>query len=125
MIAEAPLLARAQAGDGTAVEALTKAFRSELHVHCYRIVGSVQDAEELVQETLVASWRALAEFEGRSSVRTWLYRIATNRCLTHLRSRGRRLPEMPAPIEPGPPPPEPTRTSEPLWLEPYPDRAAR
>jgi RNA polymerase sigma-70 factor (TIGR02960 family) len=121
MIAEAELLARAQSGDETAFEALTEAFRPELQVHCYRIVASVQDAEDLVQEILVAAWRALAEFEGRSSVRSWLYRIATNRCLNHLRSRGRRLPEMPAPIEPVPMPPEPTRMSEPLWLEPYPD----
>jgi RNA polymerase sigma-70 factor (ECF subfamily) len=121
MIAEARLLARAQTGDETAFEDLTEAFRSELQVHCYRVVGSVQDAEDLVQETLVAAWRALAEFEGRSSVRLWLYRIATNRCLNHLRSRGRRLPEIPAPVEPIPQPPEPTRTSEPLWLEPYPD----
>lgn len=110
-----------QTGDETAFEALTESLRSELQVHCYRIVGSVQDAEDLVQETLVAAWRALGEFGGRSSVRLWLCRIATNRCLNHLRSRGRRLPEVPAPIEPIPPPPEPTRMSEPLWLEPYPD----
>ena len=121
MIAEAALLARAQAGDETAFEALTEAFRPELQVHCYRIVGSVQDAEDLVQETLVAAWRALGEFEGRASVRSWLYRIATNRCLNHLRGRGRRLPELPAPIEPIPAPPEPTRMSEAVWLEPYPD----
>jgi RNA polymerase sigma-70 factor (ECF subfamily) len=121
MIAEAQLLARAQSGDEAAFEALTEAFRSELQVHCYRIVGSVQDAEDLVQEILVAAWRALGGFEGRSSVRSWLYRIATNRCLNHLRSRGRRLPEVPAPVEPVPPPPEPTRMPEPLWLEPYPD----
>ena len=121
MIAEAQLLARARTGDETAFRALTEALRSELQVHCYRIVGSVQDAEDLVQETLVAAWRALDDFEGRSAVRSWLYRIATNRCLNHLRDRGRRLPELPAPIEPTPPPPEPTRMSEPLWLEPYPD----
>jgi RNA polymerase sigma-70 factor (ECF subfamily) len=121
VIAEAQLLARARSGDETAFQALTDALRSELQVHCYRIVGSVQDAEDLVQETLVAAWRALGDFEGRSSMRSWLYRIATNRCLNHLRDRGRRLPELPAPIEPIPPPPEPTRMSEPVWLEPYPD----
>jgi RNA polymerase sigma-70 factor (ECF subfamily) len=90
-------------------------------VHCYRIVGSVHDAEDLVQETLVAAWRALGDFEGRASVRTWLYRIATNRCLNHLRDRGRRLPELPAPPEETPMPPQPSRTGEPIWLEPYPD----
>jgi RNA polymerase sigma-70 factor, ECF subfamily len=118
---EAQLLARAQTGDETAFEALTKAFRSELHVHCYRIVGSVQDAEDLVQETLMAAWRGLEHFEQRSTLRSWLYRIATNRCLNHLRDRGRRLPELPAPIEPIPQPPAPTRLSDPVWLEPYPD----
>jgi RNA polymerase sigma-70 factor, ECF subfamily len=121
MMAEIELLARARTGDDTAFETLTEAFRSELQLHCYRIVGSVQDAEDLVQETLVAAWRALGEFEGRSSVRSWLYRIATHRCLNHLRARGRRLPALPAPVEPIPPPPEPTRMSEPVWLEPYPD----
>jgi RNA polymerase sigma-70 factor (ECF subfamily) len=118
---ETQLLARAQTGDETAFEALTEAFRAPLQVHCYRIVGSVQDAEDLVQETLTAAWRAFDQFEQRSSLRTWLYRIATNRCLNHLRDRGRRLPELPAPIEPVPLPPQPTRLSEPVWLEPYPD----
>jgi RNA polymerase sigma-70 factor (ECF subfamily) len=118
---EAQLLARAQTGDETAFEALTEAFRAALQVHCYRIVGSVHDAEDLVQETLTAAWRALDQFEGRSSLRSWLYRIATNRCLNHLRDRGRRLPQLPPPIEPIPQPPQPTRLSEPVWLEPYPD----
>jgi RNA polymerase sigma-70 factor (ECF subfamily) len=115
------LLARAQTGDEAAFEALTEAFRAPLQVHCYRIVGSVQDAEDLVQDTLTAAWRALDQFEQRSSLRSWLYRIATNRCLNHLRDRGRRLPELPAPIEPTPQPPPPSRLSEPVWLEPYPD----
>jgi RNA polymerase sigma-70 factor (ECF subfamily) len=114
-------MSRARSSDEVAFEALTESLRSELQVHCYRIVGSVQDAEDLVQETLVAAWRALAGFEGRASLRTWLYRIATNRCLNHLRDRGRRLPELPAPVEPVPPPPEPSRVREPVWLEPYPD----
>jgi len=102
-------------------EALTETLRGELQVHCYRIVGSVQDAEDLVQETLVAAWRGLERFEGRASLRSWMYRIATNRCLNHLRDRGRRLPELPAPVEPVPMPPEPSRMREPVWLEPYPD----
>jgi RNA polymerase sigma-70 factor (TIGR02960 family) len=81
----------------------------------------VQDAEDLVQETLLAAWRGLEGFAGRASLRSWLYRIATNRCLNHVRDRGRRLPELPAPVEPVPLPPEPTRLREPVYLEPYPD----
>jgi RNA polymerase sigma-70 factor (TIGR02960 family) len=115
------LLARAQTGDEAAFEALTLAFRPALQLHCYRIVGSVQDAEDLVQDTLTAAWRGLDQFERRSSLRSWLYRIATNRCLNHLRDRGRRLPELPAPVEPVPQPPPPSRLGEPVWLEPYPD----
>jgi RNA polymerase sigma-70 factor (ECF subfamily) len=118
---EAPLLDRARAGDQTAFAELTERFRRELQLHCYRIVGSVHDAEDLVQETLLAAWRGLERFEGRAEMRSWLYRIATNRCLNHLRDRGRRLPELPAPPEPPGPPPEPTRMSDPVWLEPYPD----
>jgi RNA polymerase sigma-70 factor (ECF subfamily) len=121
MTGEGQLLARAQTGDEAAFEALTESFRAELQMHCYRIVGSLQDAEDLVQETLIAAWQALAGFEGRASVRSWLYRIATNRCLNHLRDRGRRLPEVPSPPEEIPPPPDPTRLREPVWLEPYPD----
>jgi RNA polymerase sigma-70 factor (ECF subfamily) len=100
---------------------LAEAHRRELQVHCYRIVGSVQDAEDLVQETLLAAWRGLDGFEGRASMRSWLYRIATNRCLNALRDRGRRLPELPMPPEGAPEPPPPTRRREPVWLEPYPD----
>jgi RNA polymerase sigma-70 factor (ECF subfamily) len=77
--ADAELLARAQAGDGEAFGTLTEPFRRELHVHCYRMLGSAQDAEDMLQETLVAAWRGIGQFEGRSSVRAWLYRIATNR----------------------------------------------
>jgi RNA polymerase sigma-70 factor (TIGR02960 family) len=121
MSGDAQLLARAQTGDEAAFEALTETFRAELQVHCYRIVGSFQDAEDLVQDTLMAAWQAVDRFEGRASVRSWLYRIATNRCLNHLRARGRRLPEVPSPPEEVPPPPEPTRLREPVWLEPYPD----
>lgn len=111
------VLARARAGDEEAFRELTEPYRRELQVHCYRILGSLQDAEDLVQETLLAAWRGLEAFEGRASVRTWLYRIATNRCLNALRARGRRPQEVPSIVEP----PEPTRRTDPLWVEPYPD----
>jgi RNA polymerase sigma-70 factor (TIGR02960 family) len=110
-------LTRARAGDEDAFRELTDPFRRELQLHCYRILGSVQDAEDMVQETLLAAWRGLEQFEARSSLRAWLYRIATNRCLNALRGRRRRPREVPAMGEP----PEPTRLSEPIWLEPYPD----
>jgi RNA polymerase sigma-70 factor (TIGR02960 family) len=116
-----PLLRRARAGDEAAFGQLADAYRRELQVHCYRILGSVQDAEDLVQETLLAAWRGLDGFEGRASLRSWLYRIATNRCLNALRERGRRSPELPAPAAIAPEPPEPTRRRDPIWLEPYPD----
>ena len=103
-----------------AFEELAERYRRELLVHCYRITGSVQDAEDLVQETLLAAWRGLEGFEGRASMRTWLYRIATNRCLNALRDRGRRLPEPPPPPEEPAVPPAPTRLLEPIWLEPFP-----
>ncbi len=112
-----PTLARARAGDDEAFRELTDPYRRELQVHCYRILGSVQDAEDLVQETLLAAWRSLETFEGRASVRSWLYRIATNRCLNALRARSRRPREVQAMGDM----PEPTRRSEPVWLEPYPD----
>jgi RNA polymerase sigma-70 factor, ECF subfamily len=111
------VLDRARAGDGDAFRELTDPFRRELQLHCYRILGSVQDAEDLVQETLLAAWQGLERFEGRASLRAWLYRIATNRCLNVLRGRRRRPKEVPPMVEP----PEPTRLSEPIWLEPYPD----
>jgi RNA polymerase sigma-70 factor (TIGR02960 family) len=112
------VLDRARGGDEEAFRRLTDPYRRELHVHCYRILGSVQDAEDLVQETLLAAWHGLPGFEGRSSLRAWLYRIATNRCLNALRDGGRR-PEAAGegPVDP----PEPTRWAEPTWLEPYPD----
>jgi RNA polymerase sigma-70 factor (TIGR02960 family) len=111
-------LSRAREGDDEAFRALTDPYRRELQVHCYRILGSVQDAEDMVQETLLAAWRGLDGYEERDSLRAWLYRIATNRCLNALRDRGRRPREAPSlPFEV----PEPTRRGEPLWLEPYPD----
>ncbi|WP_280831563.1 sigma-70 family RNA polymerase sigma factor [Mycolicibacterium frederiksbergense] len=112
-------MSRARAGDGDAFRQLTEPHRRELQVHCYRMLGSLQDAEDAVQDTMLSAWQGLAGFEDRASVRTWLYRIATNRCLNALRSAKRR----PArewdikEIEP----PEPTRLSEVVWLEPYPD----
>ena len=110
-------LARARGGDDEAFRALTEPHRRELQRHCYRIVGSVQDAEDLVQEALLAAWRGLEAFEGRSSLRAWLHRIATNHCLDALRARSRRPRELPAMDEPL----EPTRRTPPIWLEPYPD----
>jgi RNA polymerase sigma-70 factor (TIGR02960 family) len=110
-------LSRARAGNEEAFRELTEPHRRELQLHCYRILGSMQDAEDMVQETLLAAWRSLEAFEGRSSVRTWLYRIATNRCLNALRARSRRPREVQAMGDS----PEPTRRTEPIWLEPYPD----
>jgi RNA polymerase sigma-70 factor (TIGR02960 family) len=110
-------LARAKAGDADAFREISEPYRRELHVHCYRIVGSLEDAEDLVQETLLAAWRGLERFEERASLRSWLYRIATNRCLNALRASGRRPREVHVLSEP----PTPTRRAEPSWLEPYPD----
>jgi RNA polymerase sigma-70 factor (ECF subfamily) len=106
-------LARAQRGDEQAFEALTEPHRRELQLHCYRILGSLQDAEDLLQETLLAAWRGLEQFEGRSSLRTWLYTIATNRCLNALRERERRPRAAAAPRE---------SYGEIPWLQPYPDQ---
>jgi RNA polymerase sigma-70 factor (TIGR02960 family) len=114
----AELLQRARAGDRDAFTALVEPHRGEIQVHCYRMLGSLQDAEDALQETLLAAWLGLDGFEGRSSIRTWLYRIATNRCLNLLRSSARRpVAAAPLPV----PPPEPTRLGEVLWLQPYPD----
>jgi RNA polymerase sigma-70 factor (TIGR02960 family) len=110
-------LTRALAGDEDAFRKLTDPYRRELQLHCYRILGSLQDAEDLLQETLLAAWRGLDQFEGRASVRAWLYRIATNRCLDMLRASRRRPEELQRMIDP----PKPTRRAEPIWLEPYPD----
>jgi len=118
-VREADLISRARAGDGDAFRELTEPYRRELRVHCYRMLGSFQDAEDLLQDTLLAAWQGFGAFEERASIRTWLYRIATNRCLNALRSASRRpakewdVPE----VEP----PEPTRLGEVVWLEPYPD----
>jgi RNA polymerase sigma-70 factor (TIGR02960 family) len=110
------LLARARTGDGDAFAELTEPFRRELQVHCYRMLGSAADAEDMLQETMMAAWRGLDRFEERASLRTWLHAIATNKCLNYLRASRSQVPGRPEiPL------PEPTRTGEPLWLEPYPD----
>jgi RNA polymerase sigma-70 factor (ECF subfamily) len=111
-------LQRARGGDEQAFRELTDPHRRELQVHCYRMLGSLTDAEDMLQETLLAAWRGLAGFQQRASLRSWLYRIATNQCLNALRTAGRRTP-----VEPVPPfaPPEPTRRDEITWLQPYPD----
>jgi RNA polymerase sigma-70 factor (TIGR02960 family) len=113
------LLSRARDGDANAFRELTKPYGRELKVHCYRMLGSLQDAEDALQETLLAAWQGFARFEGRSSLRTWLYRVATNRCLDARRAASRR-PTKEWDV-PGVEPPEPTRLGEVTWLEPYPD----
>jgi RNA polymerase sigma-70 factor (TIGR02960 family) len=115
----ADLFSRARAGDGDAFRELTEPHHRELQVHCYRMLGSFQDAEDALQDTLLAAWQGFGGFEGRASIRTWLYRIATNRCLNALRSARRRpAKEWDVPkVEP----PEPTRLGEVVWLEPFPD----
>ncbi len=115
--ANTTLLERARAGDDRAFAQLTTPYRRELQFHCYRMLGSVSDAEDMLQETLLAAWIALPRFEGRSSLRAWLYRIATNRALNALRDR----PPRPEPPKPPFQPPEPTSWGDPGWLEPYPD----
>src|SRR5256885_7558296 len=113
------LITRASAGDSDAFRELTEPHRRELQMHCYRMLGSFQDAEDALQDTLLTAWQGLGGFEGRASLRTWLYRIATNRCLNARRAASRRpAKEWDVPnVEP----PEPTRLGEVVWLEPYPD----
>ncbi len=118
-VVSADLISRACGGDGDAFRALTEPHRRELQVHCYRMLGSLQDAEDALQDTLVSAWQGLGGFEGRASIRTWLYRIATNRCLDALRAASRRPAKawMVADLEP----PEPSSLGEVPWLEPFPD----
>jgi RNA polymerase sigma-70 factor (TIGR02960 family) len=114
----ADLIARARAGDDDAFRDLIEPYRRELRVHCYRMLGSLSDAEDVLQETLLAAWQGLGGFEGRASPRTWLYKIATNRCLDARRAASRRPQEWDVPnVEP----PEPTRLGEVVWLQPFPD----
>jgi RNA polymerase sigma-70 factor (ECF subfamily) len=112
------VMSRARAGDGEAFRELTEPHRRELQVHCYRMLGSFQDAEDALQDTLLAAWQGFGGFEGRASLRTWLYRIATNRCLNARRSASRR-PAKDWDV-PNVEPPEPTRLGEVVWLEPFP-----
>ena len=117
---DSELIGRARAGDSAAFGELVEPYRYELQLHCYRMLGSVHDAEDALQETLTSAWVGMRGFRGDASVRTWLYRIATNRCLNARRS-ARRRPSTPVGPVPGLDPPEPTRLGEVLWLEPYPD----
>jgi len=109
-------LARAQAGDGEAFRELVAPYRGELLAHCYRMLGSIHDAEDMLQEALLATWRSIDQFDGRA-LRAWLYRITTNRCLNYLRGESRRPPTTSVSFQGmgG------SRSDEPWWLEPYPD----
>ncbi len=113
----AELIDRARDGDSGAFRELIGPYEGELRLHCYRMLGSAHDADDALQEVLLAAWQGLAGFEGRASLRTWLYRVATTRCLNARRSAARRA----APLPPGASPPEPTRLGAVTWLEPYPD----
>jgi RNA polymerase sigma-70 factor (TIGR02960 family) len=112
------LLVAARSGDEDSFSELVAPYRQELHVHCYRVLGSLQDAEDAVQETLVSAWRGLGGFEQRASFRTWLYTIATSRCMNMLRAASRRpraTQQLAFEL------PEPSASTEPVWLDPYPD----
>src|ERR671912_948109 len=120
-IQEQELLEAARGGDEGAYRSLLEPYRSELHAHCYRMLGSVHDAEDALQDASLRAWRGLAKFEGRSSLRSWLYTIATNTCLTQIQRRPKRV----LPVDYGPStdpfegPGQPI--TETVWIEPYPD----
>jgi RNA polymerase sigma-70 factor (ECF subfamily) len=118
---EASLLSAARAGDRDAFGRLAESQRHSLQLHCYRFLGSLEDAEDLVQETLLRAWRRLDRFEGRSSFRHWLYRIATNACLDARESRCRRALPDDLGAEPNPAGPPGAPPAEVAWLEPYPN----
>src|SRR5579859_4793539 len=115
------LLTAAREGDQDAFARLIDPYRRELHAHCYRMLGSAADAEDALQDALLGAWRGLARFEGRSSLRSWLYTIATNACLRTIERRPKRV----LPIDYGPPADPHDPMAEPLvesvWIEPYPD----
>jgi RNA polymerase sigma-70 factor, ECF subfamily len=115
------LLDAARRGDESAFDRIVEAHRAELHAHCYRMLGSLHDADDALQDTLLRAWRGLSSFEGRSSLRTWLYRIATNASLDVVARRPNRV----LPIDYGPPTESTAQVAEPLvesvWVEPYPD----
>jgi RNA polymerase sigma-70 factor (ECF subfamily) len=111
------LVTAAQQGDETAFRELVETYRRELHAHCYRMTASLEDADDMVQEVLLRAWRGLPDFEGRSSIRTWLYRIATNVCLTEVDRRARRM----LPVDRQQPIGD--TIDEPMWISPYPDEA--
>ena len=122
-MSERELVEAARRGDDEAYGAIVELYRGALHAHCYRMLGSVPDAEDALQEALLRAWRGLPGFEGRSSLRTWLYRIATNACLKAIQRRPKRV----LPIDFGPASDPHDRPGEPLvdsvWIEPYPDAA--
>src|SRR5215217_1622959 len=121
LAADRALLDAARHGDEGAYRRLVETYRSELQAHCYRMLGSVHDAEDALQDALLRAWRGLARFEGRSSLRAWLYRIATNTCLDVVARRPKRV----LPIDYGPSGDPHAGPGEPLvesvWVEPYPD----
>jgi RNA polymerase sigma-70 factor (ECF subfamily) len=125
-VSEHDVLAAARGGDENAFAQLIGPYRSELSAHCYRMLGSLHDAEDALQDALLRAWRALPRFEGRSSLRSWLYTIATNACLRAIERRPKRV----LPIDYGPPSGDPHGPTEPplvesVWLEPFPEPAAR